>query len=67
MLEAKLKAILKERNISIYQLSKLSGIKYELLRRSLNSQRKLSATEFITILLSAGIKYEEVVGKKVKQ
>lgn len=67
MLEAKLKAILKERNISIYQLSKLSGIKYELLRRSLNSQRKLSAIEFITILLSAGIKYEEVVGKKVKQ
>lgn len=61
MIESKLKVVLKQRNISIYRLSKMSGIDYELLRRTFKMKRKLSANEFIAILLSTGIKYEEVV------
>jgi hypothetical protein len=59
--EAKLKTALQKHHISIYRLSKLSGIRYELLRRSFNSQRKLSASEFIKILSCTGIQYEEVI------
>ena len=33
-----------------YQLSKRTGIKHELLRRSLHRKRKLSADEYISIL-----------------
>ena len=43
MLISKLKKEMQENDISIYKLSKLTGIKYELLRRVFVGQRKLSA------------------------
>ena len=60
MLE-KLKAALKRRGITVYRLSKITGIKYELLRRSLTEERKLTAAELVEILKAAGIGLEEII------
>lgn len=56
----KLNDILKEKNITIYKLSKLTGIKYELLRRVFARERKLSADEFVLILEKTGIYLSEL-------
>lgn len=60
MLE-KLRAALKRRGITVYRLSKITGIKYELLRRSLTEERKLTAAELVEILKAAGIGLEEII------
>ena len=57
---SKIKRILNERNISIYRLSKLTEIKYELLRRTFAGERKLLADELILILNVTGISFEEI-------
>ena len=41
----KLKGVLDSKGISLYKLSRLTGIKYELLRRTFNEKRKLTADE----------------------
>lgn len=56
----KLNDILREKNITIYKLSKLTGIKYELLRRVFARERKLSADEFVLILEKTGIYLSEL-------
>lgn len=45
-----IKRKMNETGTTIYQLSKETGIKYELLRRSLCKKRKLSADEYVSIL-----------------
>lgn len=60
MLE-RLRAALKRRGITVYRLSKITGIKYELLRRSLAEERKLTAAELVEVLKAAGIGLEEII------
>ena len=57
----KLRAALKRREITVYRLSKITGIKYELLRRSLTEERKLTAEELVEVLKAAGIGLEEII------
>lgn len=47
---ANIKSKMDETGTTTYQLSKRTGIKYELLRRSLHKKRKLSADEYISLL-----------------
>ena len=51
---------LDKKNITIYELSKRTGIVYELLRRVFNGSRRLPAEEFVLILEKTGIKFEKV-------
>ena len=60
MVTEKLKKELKISGISIYQLSKLTQIRYELLRRVFHGTRKLSADEFLLILERTGIDFDKV-------
>ena len=60
MVEEKLKLELEKSGTSIYRLSKLCGIKYELLRRSLNGKRRMSADELVLILKHTDISLEEL-------
>lgn len=60
-----LKHEMEKRNLSIYRVSKLTGIKYELLRRVFSGKRKLSADEFILILDKCNITYDEIVKSNV--
>ncbi len=57
-----LKSELKKRNISVARLSRLTGIRYELLRRSFNAARELRADELVRILTCTGISYNEIAG-----
>ena len=45
-----IKKIMDKKGLTLYCLSKQSGIKYELLRRSLQGKRKLSADEYLLII-----------------
>ena len=56
----KLKRELEEKGITVYKAAKLTGIKYELLRRALRGKRKLSVEEFFLILEKCGIDLEKV-------
>lgn len=56
----KLKAALTARGITIYSLSKTTGIQYELLRRVFKGSRKLPADELVLILDKTGISIEEI-------
>ncbi len=60
MVVQKLYNVMKEKKITMYRLSKLTGIKYELIRRLFCNQRMLSADEFVLILDKTGITFEEV-------
>ena len=60
MLIKNLKRELDKKGISLYRLAKLTGIRYELLRRTFNEKRKLRTDEFIKILSTCNLKYEEV-------
>lgn len=53
---------LKKRNISLARLSRLTGIRYEILRRSFNATRELRADELVRILTCTGIRYNEIAG-----
>ena len=55
-----LKNRLEEKGITVYRLSKLTGIRYELLRRTLNGERKLTADELILICQKSGIVIDEL-------
>ena len=46
---------LKRKGITIWFVSKATGIQYELLRRSLNGSRVLTADELVSILRSTNI------------
>lgn len=48
----KLKQYMLENNITIYYLSKSTGISYELLRRVFNGNRTLPADELIKIAIA---------------
>lgn len=56
----KLKKVLELKGISIYKLSQLTGVKYELLRRTFNESRKLTADELVLILNKTGIEFSEI-------
>ena len=56
----RLKAALTARGITIYSLSKTTGIQYELLRRVFKGSRKLPADELVLILDKTGISIEEI-------
>ena len=60
MVEIKLYARMKAEGITIYRLSKLTGIKYELLRRVFRGERKLTANELINILDKTKISFDEI-------
>lgn len=60
MLISKLKKEMQENDISIYKLSKLTGIKYELLRRVFVGRRKLSAEELLLILDKTNIEFSNI-------
>ncbi len=60
MVADKIKAALAKRKITIYKLSRLTGITYELLRRSLSGSRKMSAEELLLIIERVGIGIEEL-------
>ena len=49
-----------KRGISIYRLAKLTGIRYELLRRVFCGERKLTADELVLVLEKAEIKFDDV-------
>ena len=51
---------IKSHKITIKKLSDLTGIKYELLRRSLKETRILPTNEFVEILKKLGIGIEEL-------
>ena len=52
---------LEKNGITMSYVARSSGIKYELLRRSLKGNRVLSADELIKILRSTNIKIEDIV------
>ncbi len=51
---------MRKRGISIYRLAKLTGIRYELLRRVFCGERKLTADEFVLVLEKTDIKFDDV-------
>ena len=61
MLIDNLKQEFEKKQLTIYKASKLTGIKYELLRRAFNEKRRLTAEEFILILTKCGIAYDDIV------
>ena len=60
MVSEKLLSVMKEKGITMYRLSKITGMRYELIRRIFCHQRKPTADEFVLILQKTGITYEEV-------
>lgn len=60
MVEVKLYARMKASGITIYRLAKLTGMRYELLRRVFCGERKLTANELVTILNMTGISFDEI-------
>ena len=60
MVEGKIHIQMERRGITIYRLSKETGIKYELLRRIFCGERKMSADELLLILDKTGIAFEEI-------
>lgn len=60
MLVGKLKHELDKKGITIYRLSKLTSIKYELLRRVFTNERKLSADELLKIIDATEIDFEKL-------
>ena len=61
-----LAAYLKEKGITISHVSKVSKIKYELLRRSLNGKRVLTADELVSIIKSTDIKLDDIIKEQTK-
>ncbi len=55
-----LKKELEAKGITVYKAAKLTGMKYELLRRVFCGERKLSANEFLLILEKCEIDFEKV-------
>lgn len=51
---------LKERGITISYLARVTGIQYELLRRSLNENRVMTADELAAVLTNTEIKIEDL-------
>ena len=60
MLIHNLQREMEAKGITIYRLSKLTGMKYELLRRIFRGERKLTAEEFVLICNRTDIKMEDV-------
>lgn len=55
-----LKKGLEVKGITVYKAAKMTGMKYELLRRAFCGERKLSADEFLRILEKCQIDFEKV-------
>ena len=55
-----LERALQNRNISLYRVSALTGIRYELIRRIFRGMRKLSAEEMVLILEKTDIPFDEI-------
>lgn len=60
MIEQRIKEAMAEKGISIYEVSKSTGIRYELLRRTLNESRKLRADELLIILSKTDIELSDI-------
>ena len=56
----RLKQELAKRGVSLHKTAELTGIRYELLRRSFNESRELRARELIAILEKIGIQFDEI-------
>lgn len=54
---------LMNRGITLHKAAEITGIRYELLRRSFNENRELRARELITILEKTGIPIEKLIYK----
>lgn len=55
-----LKEALQKKGITLYRLAKLTGIRYELVRRVFCGERKLSADELALMLEKTGICFDEI-------
>lgn len=53
---------LKKNGITISFVANAAGIKYELLRRSMNENRVMTADELVAILTSTNITLEDIIG-----
>lgn len=60
MVVDKLRKELMKKSITYYKLSQMTNIKYELLRRVFNGNRKLSADELLLILDKTSISFEDI-------
>lgn len=56
----KLSVAMKSKKITVYALSKMTGIKYELLRRVFAGKRKLTADELVLIVKRLSIDFDEI-------
>ncbi len=48
-----------DKGITISHISKETGIRYELLRSSLNAERRMSADEFVKVCLCLGLELKD--------
>lgn len=60
MIAEKLLNVMRNKGITIYAVSRLTGIRYELLRRAFRGKRRLTADELALILKQTDIKFEEL-------
>lgn len=56
----RLKSEMKKKGISLHKTAEMTGIRYELLRRSFNEGRDLRVRELFAILEKTGIRIEEI-------
>lgn len=56
----RLRDALVKRGVSLHKAAEITGIRYELLRRSFNAGRELRARELIAILEKTGVQFEEI-------
>lgn len=54
---------MKKNGITISFVADAAGIKYELLRRSLNGNRVMTADELAAILMSTNITFKDILGR----
>lgn len=57
----RLKAAMAIRGITVYNLAKRIGLRYELMRRVFNGERKLTAVELLIILNAADLEIGELM------
>ena len=60
MIAERLLNVMQNKGITIYAISRLTGIRYELLRRAFRGKRRLTTDELALILKQTDIKFEEL-------
>ena len=51
---------LKNKGITLYRLSQMMNMRYELIRRTFNGNRTLTADELLLLLEKTGIDFEQI-------